>query len=125
MSTCSKARFILPATAMRCDAMQCQTSHGCFCSKSFAGVGHKSTDVIYSLSICDLKIGIAESMNWALGPHHGPASVEVNHHLATELTRSFLQLLTVRIHHYRTSFVKVKLVVENRLARVDSRLFDS
>ena len=93
--------YFLRYDAMRCDAMRCDgmrwlTSHGCFCSKSFAGVGHKSTDVNYSLSICHIKIGIAGSMNWAFGPHHGPASVEVKHHLAIDWRRSFLQLVTVR-----------------------------
>ena len=41
---------------------------GCFRSECFAGVQHKSTNAIYSLRVCDLKIPIAFAggMNWAL-----------------------------------------------------------
>ena len=48
----SKAWFILPANV---NAIQMLTSHGCFRSECFAGVEHKSTDVHYSLQICDDK----------------------------------------------------------------------
>ena len=50
-STNTKAQFILPT-----NANWILMSHGCFCSKYFAGVEHSSTVSNNSLQICDIKI---------------------------------------------------------------------